>query len=106
VADRMAELKMFFLRKKTDYYDRMLRMIDGNDLEFQGHTQDRHVNCIGTAITTAWSNLSTKVNPLSWSTSKTIGNGGARALTRKCCSKAIANVTLCEMSHPIRIVTL
>jgi hypothetical protein len=95
--------KMFFLKKKTDYYDRMLRMIDGIDLEFQGHMgKDRHVNCIGTAIAiTAWSNLSTKVNLSKLEYSKTIGNGGARALDKKnVAAKAIANgVTLCEMSR-------
>jgi dsDNA-binding SOS-regulon protein len=36
--------KLFCLKKKTDYYDRMIRMIDGIDLEFQGHMgKDRHV---------------------------------------------------------------
>jgi hypothetical protein len=29
VADRMAELQNVLLEEKTDYYDRMLRMIDG-----------------------------------------------------------------------------
>jgi hypothetical protein len=95
--------KLFCLKKKTDYYDRMIRMIDGIDLEFQGHMgKDRHVNCIGTAIAiTAWSNLASKVNLSKFEYSKTIGNGGARALDKKnVATKAFANgVTLSEMSR-------
>lgn len=99
--------KLYSAAKKDAYLARMLNMIDGVDLEFQGHMgKDRHANCIGTALAiSSWSGLAPKVDMRKLEYSKTIGNGGARALDKKNLAvKAFANnVTLCEMSRVINM---
>jgi adenosyl cobinamide kinase/adenosyl cobinamide phosphate guanylyltransferase len=88
---------------RVSYKANLRRMLDGVELEHAGHIQmERVVMCAGTTIAISpWCNAAPRVDVRKMVYTKTISNGGARALAKQVASeKAIAaNLTVFEWAR-------
>jgi hypothetical protein len=85
------------------YKVKLRRMLDGVELEHTGHLQmERVVMCTGTAIAISpWCGSAARVDMGKMVYTKTISNGGARALAKQVASeKALScNLTVFEWAN-------